>query len=197
LHEQLARDPAFFAELLELAYQDQEGGSGEAAEVDVNQATAAHSVLDSLRTLPGQTGGDVDTTALDSWVGSVLERSDAVGRLGEGAAHVGKLLSHSPVGTDGAWPHEAVRRVLEKYENSKMEEGFEDGKFNQRGVVMRGWEEGGTLEGEIADQYSRWAAQVRPQWPRTAAILRRLERIYRSQASREDDQTDLRLDGVR
>jgi len=49
--------------------------------------------------------------------------SDLEGILKIGDRCIGKLLSHSPTGNDGVWPHETVRDILERYESRGIEVG--------------------------------------------------------------------------
>ena len=60
--------------------------------------------------------------------------------------HLGKALASSPVGADGAWPHESVRDVLERYNSKALADGFVVGKCNLRGVTSRSLGDGGEQE---------------------------------------------------
>jgi len=197
LHRELARNPEFFAELISVIFRPEGGQPREFSADDQNRAGAAYDVLNSWKSTPGQSvTGSLDEAALAAWVRSALAITAERGRPTVGAQYVGQILSHSPHGFDGAWPHEAVREVIEHNENPEIETGFEIGTFNQRGVVTRSLDEGGRQEHALADQYARWSTQVGSQWPRTAAVLRRLEAKYRREAGREDADTDLRRDGM-
>lgn len=171
----------------------------EAAGVPENaqgRAAAAWHVLNSWKSLPGLEGGVLNVVQLDAWVTRALALAVERRQATVVADYVGKLLSSSPAGPDGGWPHEAVRDVIERVEDPDLESGFEVGVFNRRGVVTRHPAEGGRQERVLPDQYQAWAAQIADRWPRTAAVLRNLERTYRSYAQREDVETDLRNDGL-
>jgi len=63
---------------------------------------------------------------------------------------VGKLLSYSPVGEDGIFPHEIIRNYFEKsFVKDEIDE-FVVGKYNQRGVHALS---GGMNEKKISDDY--------------------------------------------
>jgi hypothetical protein len=157
----------------------------------------AHHVLESWKSVPGIAAeSTADPEALQAWVDRALTAGADKGRSTIGAEHVGKVLSHGPTGADGAWPHEAIRSVIEKLGNEDMERGFEIGKVNSRGVISRSLTEGGRQEMSLADQYAAWARQLDAQWPRTAAMLRRMEASYRSQARSEDAEAALREDDL-
>jgi hypothetical protein len=105
-------------------------------------------------------------------------------------------LSHGLDGGDGAWPHEAVRNVIERVQSAEVDAGFEMGTKNKRGVIWRALDEGGRQERVLADRYGNWATTLADRWPRTAAVLRRIEASYRSQARQEDAETELLNDGM-
>jgi hypothetical protein len=62
--------------------------------------------------------------------------------------------------------------------------------------VTKSLKEGGAQERSLADRYGEWATQLRDRWPRTAKILKGLQQSYRHEATYEDDETDLREDGI-
>ena len=92
---------------------------------------------------------------------------------------LGHLLSYSPVGEDGIFPHEAVRDCIEKLHSEKLVNGFIVGKENQRGVHSV---TGGLAEKEIAEKYQSNANALRIMYPQTAAILDKLSECYRAES---------------
>jgi hypothetical protein len=107
---------------------------------------------------------------------------------------IGEVLSGSPPGPDGAWPHPAVRDLIEKLSNADVERGIEIGRYSSRGAVTRGPYEGGRQEREIAERYERYAQTVGDRWPRTAAMLRRIATTYLADAAEEDREAELNQD---
>jgi hypothetical protein len=100
--------------------------------------------------------------------------------------YVGKALASAPLGVDGAWPHESVREILERYDSKALTEGFVSGKFNLRGTTSRSPGDGGDQERELAAQYAAWQRALVARYPRTAALLGRMAERYRSDANSED-----------
>ena len=100
--------------------------------------------------------------------------------------HIGKALASSPAGTDGIWPHESVREVIERYSSKTLEDGFVVGKRNLRGVTSRSPGDGGEQERQLAAQYGTWQRALAVSNPRTSALLGRLAEGYRSDANSED-----------
>lgn len=100
--------------------------------------------------------------------------------------HIGKALASSPLGTDGVWPHESVREILERLRDDALVDGFVAGKRNLRGTTWRSLGDGGSQERELAAQYESWQRALSVSHPRTSALLGRLAEGYRSEAMRED-----------
>ena len=133
----------------------------------------------------------VDGEALKAWVerARALLQASGHGRVGD--YMIGQLLSGSPPGPDGAWPHPAVRDLIEQIRSADLEQGIEHGRYNSRGVVTK---RGGHRERQIAEHYERDARTVADQWPRTAVMLKRMADLYREEAAREDREAELRQD---
>jgi hypothetical protein len=159
---------------------------------DRERAMHAHELLDSWCTLPGSgIAGSIDRQELEAWIALARKSAAEVNRAKVTDSLIGKLLSHSPVGADGAWPAEPVRDIIERLGSKALENGIAVGKFNSRGVVTRNPSDGGIQERQLANMYKRYAAKVQAQWPRTAAVLRGMADGYLRDARREDDQAEL------
>jgi hypothetical protein len=111
-----------------------------------------------------------------------------------GDEYVGNVLSASPLGEDGAWPHESVRDIIEDQASGHLETGLDCGKSNSCGVTTRGGLEGGAQEHNLAEDHRRWAETVEGRWPRTGRLLRRMGEQYRADSRHHDSQADGRGD---
>jgi hypothetical protein len=152
-------------------------------------------LLGSWRSVPGDHGeGAVDADTLAAWVARARELAQASGRKAIGDDMIGQMLSGSPHGPDGVWPHPAVRDLIEQVGSEDLESGIHIGRRNSRGVVTKSPFEGGARERQIAENYETDARTVADRWPRTAAMLRRIATAYRADAEREDREADLRQD---
>lgn len=146
-------------------------------------------LLKTINKLPGQLNpADIDKNQLQEWMLRVREGCLRKNRKNVCDNKLGELLSLSPVGKDGVWPHEAVRAVIERFESSELEIGLETGRYNRRGVTGRAWKEGGEQERKIAEQYEQQAEQIRVEFPRTAGVLFRLAQCYRRDAAVCDEE---------
>jgi hypothetical protein len=145
--------------------------------------------------VPGwRADGTIDAHALRGWVRRARELTAARGRGPIAEERIGQALSGSPVGGEGAWPHEAVRDVIESVASPDLESGFQVGLYNSRGCTRRSPYDGGEQERQLVERYNGYAASVGDRWPRTAALLRRIAEGYRADARREDLRAELRED---
>lgn len=199
LSKVLAGNPDFFVQLVGLAYRSEAEDEEEDADRDpgLSQALAsqAWSVLHEVARLPATDDeGAVDAEALRSWVRRARELLQQGGRTEVGDRALGTLLARSPQGTDGVWPAEAVRDLIEELDAREVALGMRIGRYNQRGVTTRSPFEGGAQEHELASKYAAEAAALEARWPQTAAILRELSESYRWDAQRHDEEAERRAD---
>jgi len=101
-------------------------------------------------------------------------------------SQIGQILSYAPPSSDGSWPCVEVRNLIDEIQSPELENGFQIGKYNQRGVIRRG--EGGKQEWDLVKHYRELAEKVRNRWPRTAGILDDLAKGYENEARQWDEQ---------
>jgi hypothetical protein len=196
LHRELARNPEFFVELVTMIYRAEGEEPGEGTEQDRRRAEVAHDLLQNWRTFPGfSADGESDAERLREWVTEARRLLAERGRKAVGDICIGHLLSSPVHGTDGGWPHEAVRDIVEACGSDDLEQGIHTGVYNSRGVVTKDPLQGGDSERGIAGRYEDYASMVSSRWPRTAALLRSIGGTYRHDAKREDLDAEAREDG--
>jgi len=195
LHRQLARDPQFFVDVLQMAFRAEDEEPGKSDEAAAGRAMLAYRLLDGWRLPPGNLdNGTSDPEAMNAWVNGamVIARRERRGRIAD--QQIGRVLTFAPDDPDGAWPNTAVRDLIERVENRDIETGLEMGVFNRRGPTWRGLTEGGAQEREIQTTYLLLAQQLGSRWPRTAAMLRRIATSFGEQARREDEEAQITED---
>jgi hypothetical protein len=136
----------------------------------------------------------VNPEQLRAWVTRARELAVARGRGKIGDQYIGQVLINYPEGADGAWPHEAVRELLEEVASEHLERGISIGIFNSRGMVQRAIGEGGAQERTIVERYAGYARLLRDGWPRTARLIRAIANSYEAEARGEDTQAELEED---
>jgi hypothetical protein len=196
LIKEVCNNPNLFVHLICLAFKADPPFEDEFADLspelkEINIKNS-YELLQLMNQLPGQDSQKVDATKLQGWIERVRQECAKKNRIQIADTYIGKLLSHSPEGNDSMWPHEAVRDVIERYENLEMERGIEIGRYNQRGVVSKTLDEGGNQEHELAEKYKQDAEKIRYTWPRTAEMLRRIAKKYEFDGRREDLMMELR-----
>jgi len=194
LHRELLRNPDFFVQGLSLVYRAEHEEQRELTEIDASRARLAYSLLDSWRLVPGtQDDGTVSAEALHTWVQQAQEAAQAANRGRVADSMIGKVLSAAPYDADGSWPATPVREVLEQ-SNEVLHRGFITGVYNKRGGWIKAIAEGGGQERQLVQLYQGYAAMVRDQWPRTAALLQDIADVYSSEARRADIEVELEED---
>ena len=195
LYRQILRHPSVFADFISWRFKRSDGQVDD----DVDEATrrnrahAAVRIFWELRGLPGLgDNGAVDREVLGEWVREArrLCRDRSRGDIGD--QKIGQILANAPVGSDGAWPCEPVRDLLDRVGSQQIGRGFTTGKFNLRGVTRRGIFEGGEQERSLSDVYRADAAKIAFSWPFTAQLLRTLADGYESDARQFDWESDWR-----
>ena len=187
IHLELARNPNFFCELLSFVYGD-EKKEGELSEADRIRIRIGHDLLLSWRTMPGFVDeGTINAELLRNWVQQVRELSAKKGLEKITDQMIGQVLSFSPNGEDGVWPHPAVCEVIQETSNNDLELGFEISLFNSRKATIRELSEGGKQEREIAYKYNEYTSKIKDRWPRVATMLRRIANLYIELARKEDE----------
>lgn len=193
LHRELGRDPAFFAQCVELIWRKDkpEDVPADNSDATIARAKLAYELLDSWATHPSLLAeGGPDEPALRAWVEDVRRRCEALGRLDACDHEIGKLLASCPAAPDGSWPCIAVRNIMESIPGDIALDSFHSGIFNGRGTTSRGLHDGGEQERQLAKEYHGFADACQMRWPRVSATLRRLARGYETDARHMDDQAD-------
>ena len=193
LFETMAGDPELFVSLICTVFFPASGERPEPSEALRQQAQAAFRALEAFREVPGRTGTDVDVSALRAWVKEALRLTAESDRTTIGAQYVGKVLAHAPHDPiDDAWPHRAVREVIEEVASDELERGIQVERFNMRGVYSKDPYDGGGAERALAAQARQWA-DVSTAWPRTAGMLARIAEGWEHHAEREDIEAQQRF----
>lgn len=196
LERRLARDPAFFTEVLSLCFKPSHGEPE--TDIPTHVATNAYRLLDDWSVIPGSDGPGrrVDASQLNDWVDAVVPMLREADREAIGLELIGRVLAKAPGDEDETWPTLPVRELIERLGRTEVDRGFEIEVFNSRGATSRGLTDGGDQERALAARYEALAQKVSDRWPRTARILRSLANTYESDARREDERVRRFLEGL-
>ena len=185
LPREIVRSAELFVDLLKVIFRAKnEEPPKPPEEQESKLAERAYSVLQGIRTVPGQQmetpGARVDAKLLRDWVTKARDLARTADRLGVCDTQIGTILSFAPASADESWPCEEVRDVIEWVESQDLQDGLCVGKMNQRGAIFRA--KGGKQDWELAQTYKELAEKVRTRWPRTAAVLDCIRRSYEHDA---------------
>jgi len=196
LYKELSENPNFFVEVLQCIFPSKSKPSSEEQSEDAKAfAMLALDFLRSWKQMPGvREDGSVNADALRAWVIRARELAAECGRAEVADVYIGYSLAFSPIDPDSAWPHQAVRDLVEELANPVLEESLCTQVFNNRGVTTRLPTDGGEQERILVERYQNDAQKVGDQWPRTAAVLRDLAEIYRRDAAEQDQHAELTQD---
>jgi hypothetical protein len=195
----LSEQPSLFIEMLSAVFKaSEESGVVDPEPQDPEHAravaTQAYRLLELWNQIPGtRDDGMIDGEALEAWIKEARALAKAAGREDIADSRIGNMLSASPMGSDGNWPAEAVREVIDLFRSKAMIEGFQIGTSNRRGVTTRMPGSGGELERQEAAKYRTWAKAIAYDHPHTAKALDTLAESYDWEARRHDEDAE-RLD---
>jgi hypothetical protein len=197
LNRLLAREPELFAQTVAVIYRPRHVGREDEPVPELDDLTRARGnqalrLLQEWHGLPGrQEDGSLSEHELRTWVISARQAFASTGHQEVGDGRIGEVLARSPLGADGHWPHEAVRRLIEELQSENIEDGVFLGVVNGRGVTTRSLNTGGEPERELASRYTRWATALAGSFPRTTRVLQQLQNSYLQDGRRHDDHRDL------
>lgn len=195
LFKLLEKSPEIFADLVSFIYKSEDkqlaATNEKPAEDDDSigaRAKQAYTLLDNLwKGMPARDdGGQLDSTKLIEWVDAARTKLKENKRIEIGEYKIGKMLARSLAGTDGIWPCEAVRDLIEAAPSEQLGRGLYLGVVNNRGVTTRNPGDGGKQELVLVEQYESWAKDLASTAPRTSGLLMELASNYRSEAQRHD-----------
>jgi hypothetical protein len=194
LFDALAADPNEFVDLASRVYRGKNEPERKPDKHEVALAHHAWWVISHWRQLPGHHEDAVNAEHLKKWVQDARLGFAESDRADIGDELIGQLLAASPAGSDGIWPAESVREIIESTGSQNIESGIHTGVINDRGVTTRGVFDGGQQEWELAAHYRELSTQTATNWKRTSRVLRRLAEDYERQARRNDAEAAVRAD---
>jgi hypothetical protein len=191
LNHVLGKSPQLFMKIICDAFSPQSGERGEITDERRLRAGLAYRVLQSMKTVPGFSGGTQDSDYLRSWISEVRALAKEADRATITDQQIGQILAYAPSDTqDEAWPSKPIRDLVEELSAEQVERGIAICRFNQRGVFTKALYDGGKQERALASQYRKWAEVTRT-WPRTSLLLRQIADDWDAHARQADTQAEL------
>jgi hypothetical protein len=186
LEGRLARDPAFFCQVIETVFRSKHEvvEKKEAFDDQKRMAENAFRLLREWATPPGtMVDGSWDSEAFRKWLAAVKAATKESGHFSVAMSQAGQVLPYSPPDPDGLWIQCAVAEALNDVDAEEMRSGFTCELFNMRGG--HGYT-AGRQERELAVRYRDKAEAVENAgFYRLATALRDLANSYDQDAERE------------
>jgi len=186
LENKLASEPAFFCEIIRLAFRSNEDRKKK-REVSKDKrvlAGNAYTLLNEWHTPPGTDDKNIFSEKLfRQWIGCVVESCKESGHLDIALQQIGNVLIYSPSDPNGLWINKVIAEILNKKEFENMRIGYRIGIFNSRGVHWM--DPTGTPEKELAKKYRQQSEHIEILgYHRFASTLRELADSYDREAER-------------
>jgi addiction module HigA family antidote len=189
--------PELFVQAIAWTYKRKDGAT-DPVEFQVpperikTMAERGYKLLEAVERIPGHNDlGELKADHLAKWIATVRRSCAELDRAEIADVCIGNMLSSAPIGTDGVWPCEPVRDVMEDIQSESMMRGAHTGVINSRGAHWRG--EGGDQERGLAEKYRKWGQALQVSHPFVAAkLLMALTQTYDHMASREDTEASIR-----
>lgn len=193
LEIQLATDPKFFCELIQLIYRPKNAQESQIETTDQERSKALNAwrLLNEWRIPPGiQTDGSFISENFHNWIKEVRDICEKSGHLEVAQTHIGKVLFHSPPDKNGFWINETIADELNKSESQNLRDGFCNAIFNSRRDY---WvDPTGAPEKELAQKFSQQATEAESKgFVRIATSLINLAESYEKDAERIIEQHKL------
>src|SRR6266540_411624 len=183
LQQALSTDPAFFLEIIKLVFKPRNGEPRQLSDEEIARAQYGYGLLMEWKRIPGSSReGAIDKAKLKDWVNVAREMAEQADRREIADVKIGEVLSNSPTGEDGLWPHEAIREVIDEATSEELESGIRVGVHNNRGVTTRAIGEGGKQERQIGERYRQYARAFSDQWPRASRLMTSIAESYSDDA---------------
>lgn len=191
----LERHPELFSHAVDLIYK-RDDGKDDMPEFDEKRkrelAEMSDQFLTVIERIPGRDAATEDdrTKTLEEWVSAVRDQCAKHNRSGIADYCLGQFLSRCPEGSDGVWPNETVREVIERLHSQKMCSGVEVAKYNSRGAHFI--DGTGAQERGLAEKYRLWADKLQFTHPFVSEnILMRLVEMYEWEANSRRTETQI------
>ncbi len=192
LYRMLSETPSLFIQVLCDVYNPSNEENPRALTAhQKSRAEYGYKLLNEWHRVPGlQKNGEIDQEALVKWVDEARSLAAKENRVEIGDQSIGKIIAHAPQDpNDGAWPHRAVRTVIENVKSDEIEIGIRTERFNMRGAYSKEVYEGGVQERELAKKYRAWV-EACSEWPRTYRLLQSIAKSWEQDAKREDERAE-------
>ena len=184
----LSEDVSFCIELLRWKWVHSDGIDENDKSIEQAKFKIAWEILDQFDVIPGmREDGTIDGNVLNNWVDGLRGAASEAGVLKYADGMIGDLFATYPRKAEG-YPPVEICDIIEKLQSKELNEHFDVKIHNSRGVTVRGAFDGGTLEHNEADYYTRIAKKHRNTHPTVCHIFEGIVKSFLHEGARHDHQ---------
>jgi len=187
LQYEVKKSPDAFVDVLAIIYKTDDDSVPEVAVKNKEYRNVFYQIYSKMEFCPAEENGYVDEEKLFEWIKRFDELLKKNKQNSIRGMVLGRLLSYSPAGSDGFFPCEAVRKVIEVSNDQRMLFDYRIAVENNRGAY---WGTEGRGELALSEQYKQNADYLSIEYPKTASIYYGLADSYRKQAIEERRQAE-------
>lgn len=179
------KNPKLYADIINIVFLHEGEKKSDSGSQKQKTVELFFEIYYNLLFCPCEDNGTVDYEELKKWVDDFSQilnkhkQSNLIGGI------LGKLFAYSPVGSDGYYPHESVRRIIEELDDDDLVRSYVIAEYNKRGVYSP---DAGKTEKEMALKYKEIQKALEINYPKTAEIYYKLysNYIHESEAERRN-----------
>ena len=174
------RNADLYAQIISLIYKKDDGSYDNSIEPEKKKVF--FSMERDIKFCPGEENGSINKITLDKWVSDFkvclhLQQQNALFYC-----KLGKLFAYSPTGSDGIFPHEAIRDKIEEIGNEELIESFASTIIYGRGAYFA---TAGKDEYKLGEKYAEISKKLSVRYPKTARIFSDISKSFYSESEQE------------
>jgi hypothetical protein len=179
-HYMFKRNAYLFAEIISLIYKRDDGSYDES--IDSEKKRVLFSLEREMKFCPGEENGSINKDILDTWVNEFKSYLEYQHQNSMFYDKLGKLFACSPSGSDGIFPHEAIREKIEEIGNEELMNSFAFAIIYGRGVHNV---TGGKDEYKLGEKYAEISRKLLVRYQRTAKIFSIISKSFFTESEHE------------
>jgi hypothetical protein len=190
LHEELAKNPIFFVDILKWVFIPKDKNllekerNGLTDETIQNRARQGYQLWHSWKRIPGMNeNGTIDEVFLTTWIETVRTLADGVHRLEVADMQIGQVLAQYPE-KDLNWPPDEISNIIETINTKSIKNNFSTALFNKRGSSTRGTFDGGEIERGHAEYFKKLSKKHKIKFPIISEVFSHLAKGYSAGAKK-------------
>lgn len=174
------RNAHLFAEIISLTYKKDDGSYDES--IDLEKKQVFFSMERDIKFCPGEENGSINKDILNKWVSEFKSYLEYQHQNSMFYDKLGKLFACSPSGSDGIFPHEAIRDKIEEIGNEELMNSFAFAIIYGRGVHNV---TGGKDEFMLGEKYAEISRKLSVRYPKTAKIFSIISKSFFNESEHE------------